>query len=153
MSKRSAHHRVKRNQQLIEAQRLLENHAMTDNSNEGKRKLREHSNITNEVNEQLESHQSTKLADNIVLQGKNDNRMIERSNPKLRQGQVVSREKARIPIGSNAQRRNLPVKDDVSRGDSGNVDHSMGDTLGDVRGDALSPSKQKMYELVNSCNI
>ena len=52
---RSTHHRVKRNQKMIEAQRLLENHVMTDNSRHKNRKFIEKSNVVHHTErEQLE---------------------------------------------------------------------------------------------------
>ena len=78
MSKRSAHHRVKRNQQLLEAQRLLESHSMDskprnnplESSSRGKGKLMYE--VNGESNDHREPSVSTNrlVADSIILENK-----------------------------------------------------------------------------------
>lgn len=57
MSRKSAHHRVKRNQQMIEAQRLLESHTMSKNSNEFEKKFSGGRDRDDEICDRFESHQ------------------------------------------------------------------------------------------------
>jgi hypothetical protein len=138
MSRRSAHHRVKRNQQLIEAQRLLENHTMTDNTSHLERKLGENDDESNEGVDEFES----------MIQTKFENKINGDSKKNLNSGKSEFGERTRVLIGSSAYREMEPVKYtkqvDISKSSLVDISSSAREARNIGRRDIHSPLKENM---------